>query len=81
MKRSLLNYGLLAVMFALTLSGCNHGNQDNPPADDSVYALVNIPYEEFFKSETTDGNFDAYTSAPQKVTTTSTPKNTTKQNR
>ncbi len=67
MKRSLLNYGLLAVMFALTLSGCNHGNQDNPPADDSVYALVNIPYEEFFKSETTDGNFDAYTSATQKV--------------
>ena len=72
MKKSLLKYGFIAVMFSLAFSSCNNGSSDNSgssPAesDDTVFALVNIPYAEFFKSETTDGNFDAYTSPTQKV--------------
>lgn len=72
MKKSLLKYGFIAVMFSLALSGCNNGSSDDSgsspaQANDAVFALVNIPYAEFFKSETTDGNFDAFTSATQKV--------------
>lgn len=72
MKKSLLKYGFIAVMFSLALSGCNNGSSDDSgsspaQANDAVFALVNIPYAEFFKSETTDGNFDAYTSPTQKV--------------
>ena len=66
MKKSLLKYGFTAVIMSLALCGCNNASSQKP-VDDSVFALVNIPYAEFFKSETTDGNFDAYTSATQKV--------------
>lgn len=66
MKKSLLKYGAIAVFLSFSLISCNFGNQNKQP-DDNVFALVNIPYAEFFKSETTDGNFDAYTSATQKV--------------
>ncbi len=64
MKRTLLKYGLIAGMVAIACSSCDF---NNAKADDSVYALLNIPYAEFFEAETTDGNFDAYTSATQKV--------------
>lgn len=72
MKKSLLKYGFIAVMFSLALSSCNNGSSDNSEsspsqANDTVFALLNIPFAEFFKSETTDGNFDALTSATQKV--------------
>lgn len=66
MKKSFLKYGFAAIMLSLALCSCNDGSS-NDPSDDNVFALVNIPYAEFFKSETTDGNFDAYTSATQKV--------------
>lgn len=69
MKKTILKYGLIAGMLAIVLNSCNHNNTDSQKAepDDSVFALVNIPYAEFFKSETTDGNFDAYSSPTQKI--------------
>ena len=35
--------------------------------DNRVFALVNIPFDKFFEAETTDGKYDAYSSATQKT--------------
>ena len=68
MKKTLLKYGVIATMLALTFSACSSNPSSNPAAaDDTVYALLNIPYSEFFAEETTEGDFDAYTSATQKA--------------
>ena len=71
MKKTVLKCGFLAALVSLALISCNNGSKDNSdspqPEDDRIFALVNIPYADFFKSETTDGNFDAFTSATQKV--------------
>lgn len=48
----------------LGLTSCNNGNSASE--DDSVYVLLNIPFEKFFEKETSDG-FDAYSSATQKA--------------
>ena len=64
MKKSFIILSALSLLCALTLSGCNESDDST---DDSVFALVNVPFEKFFANETTDGNFDAYTSATQKA--------------
>lgn len=63
MKKSLLAIGSLSLLLSLNLISCDP--QDS--SSDSVYALVNVPFSEFFANETTEGDFDAYTSATQKA--------------
>ena len=66
MKKSLLYWGgVFAMLSALSLGFTACDDEDDE--DDSVYALVNIPFDKFFARETTDGEFDAYTSATQKA--------------
>ena len=55
-------------MLSANFIACSQSSDTNTePEDDTVYALVNIPFEKFFEKETKDGNFDAYTSATQKA--------------
>lgn len=67
MIKSLVKCGFVALILSLSLISCTSDSSKKNQNDDSVYALMNIPYAEFFKSETTDGNFDALSSATQKV--------------
>ncbi|MCR5218958.1 hypothetical protein [Treponema sp.] len=68
MKRLLLS--LLALSMAMTgfLTSCSDSD-DNNSNDSSVYALVNIPFADFFSAETSDGEYDAYSSATVKAAT------------
>ena len=67
MIKSLVKCGFVALILSLSLISCTSDSSKKNQNDDSVYALMNIPYAEFFKSETTGGNFDALSSATQKV--------------
>ena len=66
MKKTLLALSASALLLSASFIACSQSS-DSTPDDDTVYALVNIPFEKFFEKETTDGNFDAYTSATQKA--------------
>ncbi len=67
MIKSLVKCGFVALILSLSLISCVSDSSKENQNDDSVFALMNIPYAEFFKSETTGGNFDALSSATQKV--------------
>ena len=69
-KLNLLQVALVSLFIALAFSftSCNDDDDDDDePSDDSIYALVNIPFAQFYAAETTNGDFDAYTSATQKA--------------
>ena len=67
MKKLLfLSVALLSVL-ALVFGITSCADDDDDDTEESVYALVNIPFKEFFASETNDGDFDAYSSATQKA--------------
>ena len=58
----------LAMILSLTLSvmSCSNSNSpDDNEAEQSIFALVNIPFDKFFEAET--DQFDAYSSATQKA--------------
>ncbi|MCR5253166.1 MAG: hypothetical protein K6C98_05560 [Treponema sp.] len=58
----------LAMILSLALSvmSCSNSNSpDDTEAEQSVFALVNIPFDKFFEAET--DQFDAYSSATQKA--------------
>ena len=63
MKKVLL-LGALTALLSFGFTGCDNSSDDS---DDTVYALVNIPFAQFFEAETSDGSFDAYSSATQKA--------------
>ena len=61
MKKLIL---LFLLITTAVLTSCEDEKKSEP--DDSVYALVNIPFAKFFATEATEG-FDAYSSATQKA--------------
>lgn len=67
MKKLLFLSAALLSVLALVFGITSCADDDDDDTEESVYALVNIPFKEFFASETSDGDFDAYSSATQKA--------------